>query len=76
MLVAEAMERVYARALEEHAADLAHHLYQAGAAADPEKTVRYLALAGNCAACHPSSAESGFPAFTDFGYVAIGVPRS
>jgi predicted ATPase/class 3 adenylate cyclase len=44
--VAEAMERVYARDLEEHAADLAHHLYQAGAAADPEKTVRYLKLAG------------------------------
>jgi tetratricopeptide (TPR) repeat protein len=44
--VAEAMERVYARALEEHAADLAHHLYQAGTAADPQKTVRYLALAG------------------------------
>ncbi|GAG39258.1 unnamed protein product, partial [marine sediment metagenome] len=37
--VAEAMERVYARALEEHAADLAHHLYQAGTAADPQKTV-------------------------------------
>jgi len=45
--VAEAMERAYARALEEHAADLAYHLYQAGAAADPEKTVRYLALAGD-----------------------------
>jgi len=44
--VAEAMERVYSRSIEEHAADLAHHLYQAGAAADPEKTVRYLALAG------------------------------
>jgi tetratricopeptide (TPR) repeat protein len=52
--IAEAMERAYlpagrhgVRALEEHAADLAHHLYQAGAAADPEKTVRYLALAGD-----------------------------
>jgi tetratricopeptide (TPR) repeat protein len=44
--VAEAMERVYARALEEHAADLAHHLYQAGSAADPQKTVRYLMLTG------------------------------
>ena len=44
--VAEAMERVYARALEERAADLAHHLYQAGAAADPGKTVHYLTLAG------------------------------
>lgn len=31
---------------------------------------------GNCASCHPSSAESGFPAFTDFGFVALGVPRN
>jgi class 3 adenylate cyclase len=45
--VAEAIERAYARALEEHAADLAYHLNQAGAAADPERTVRYLALAGD-----------------------------
>jgi tetratricopeptide (TPR) repeat protein len=45
--VAEAMERLYAHALEEHAADLAHHFYQAGSAADPEKTVRHLALAGD-----------------------------
>jgi tetratricopeptide (TPR) repeat protein len=44
--VAEATERVYARTLEEHAADLAHHLYQAGAAAAPQKTVHYLTLAG------------------------------
>jgi class 3 adenylate cyclase/tetratricopeptide (TPR) repeat protein len=44
--VAGAIERVYARALEEHAADLAHHLYQAGTAADPQKTAHYLALAG------------------------------
>jgi class 3 adenylate cyclase/tetratricopeptide (TPR) repeat protein len=44
--VAEAIEKTYARALEEHAGDLAHHFYQAGAAAEPEKTVRYLTLAG------------------------------
>jgi len=44
--VAETMERVHARALEEHAADLAHHLYQAGRAADAQKTVYYLMLAG------------------------------
>jgi class 3 adenylate cyclase/tetratricopeptide (TPR) repeat protein len=44
--VAEAMETVYASALEERAADLAHHLYQAGTAADPRKTAHYLALAG------------------------------
>jgi cytochrome c peroxidase len=32
---------------------------------------------GNCAACHPSRIkERGFPGFTDFGFVAIGVPRN
>ncbi len=44
--VAEAIERVYAADLEPHAADLAYHFHQAGSAADPEKTVRYLTLAG------------------------------
>ncbi|MGH2792721.1 MAG: ATP-binding protein [Actinomycetota bacterium] len=44
--VAEAIERVYMRDLEPHVADLAHHLYQAGAAVDPAKAVGYLALAG------------------------------
>jgi cytochrome c peroxidase len=32
---------------------------------------------GNCARCHPSAIkEGGFPQFTDFGYVALGVPRN
>ncbi|HVO87905.1 MAG TPA: cytochrome c peroxidase [Casimicrobiaceae bacterium] len=32
---------------------------------------------GNCASCHPSALRRGaFPAFTDFGYVALGVPRN
>jgi class 3 adenylate cyclase/tetratricopeptide (TPR) repeat protein len=44
--VAEAIEKTCVRVLEDHAADLAHHLYQAGAAAEPQKTVRYLTLAG------------------------------
>jgi tetratricopeptide (TPR) repeat protein len=44
--VAESMERAYAGATEDHAADLAHHLCQAGTVADPTKTVRYLTLAG------------------------------
>ena len=48
--VAEAMEQVYGDRVERHAADLAHHLYQAGAAADPQKTVRFLTLAGDKAA--------------------------
>jgi cytochrome c peroxidase len=32
---------------------------------------------GNCARCHPGSARKGaLPAFTDFGFAAIGVPRN
>jgi cytochrome c peroxidase len=32
---------------------------------------------GNCASCHPSAPTPGgaFPLFTDFGLIAIGVPR-
>lgn len=31
---------------------------------------------GNCAACHrSSSADGSFPTFTDFGLIALGVPR-
>jgi class 3 adenylate cyclase/RecA/RadA recombinase len=45
--VADAIERAYADAPEAHAAEIAHHLYQAGAAADPAKATRYLVLAGN-----------------------------
>ncbi|RJP20710.1 MAG: hypothetical protein C4520_11175 [Candidatus Abyssobacteria bacterium SURF_5] len=45
--VADAMERLYADALEERAAAMAYHLSEAGAAADRIKTVTYLALAGD-----------------------------
>jgi cytochrome c peroxidase len=31
---------------------------------------------GNCASCHPDTTTNGFPAFTDFGYQALGVPRN
>jgi cytochrome c peroxidase len=31
---------------------------------------------GNCASCHPDVFAGGFPAFTDFGFVALGVPRN
>jgi cytochrome c peroxidase len=47
-----------------------------------EQEARGLALfnnpgKGNCAVCHPSGIrEGGFPAFSDFGYVAVGVPRN
>jgi cytochrome c peroxidase len=32
---------------------------------------------GNCAQCHPSGVKRGaFPQFTDYGFIAIGVPRN
>ena len=43
--IGNAIEKVYARDVDEHAPALAHHLYQAGAAADDEKTIRFLGLA-------------------------------
>ena len=43
--VAEAIETVYASTLEAQASPLAHHLYQAGAAVDPEKTTTFLTMA-------------------------------
>lgn len=45
--VAEAMEQVYVQNLDERAAELAYHLYQAGAAAEISKTIRYLTLSGD-----------------------------
>ena len=47
--VAEAMERVYARALEEHASDLAHHYRSAGGLADPGHIVATSRAAGDLA---------------------------
>ena len=43
--VADAIEHVYCNALDEQANELAHHLWQAGNAADLDKTVKYLDLA-------------------------------
>ncbi|MGA9721956.1 MAG: AAA family ATPase [Candidatus Binatus sp.] len=43
--VAEALEHVYVSMIEDHVTDLAHHLLQAGTAANANKTVRYLAAA-------------------------------
>ncbi len=31
---------------------------------------------GNCASCHPDAITSGVPVFTDYGFVALGVPRN
>ena len=43
--VAESIERLHANALEDHADDLAHHLWNAGNCANGDKTVRFLAMA-------------------------------
>jgi class 3 adenylate cyclase/tetratricopeptide (TPR) repeat protein len=47
---AEVIERQFADDLEEHAADLAHHLSHAGRYADRARLVRYLTIAGERAA--------------------------
>ena len=45
--VAESIEQAAGSNAEKHASDLAHHLCQAGTAADGDKTVRFLTLAGD-----------------------------
>lgn len=45
--IAGALERVYANRLDARVTALAHHLYEAGLAADQEKAVRYLTEAAN-----------------------------
>ena len=47
---ADAIERLYAEDLEEHSADLTHHLSRAGRSADRSRLVRYLTIAGERAA--------------------------
>ena len=44
---ADAIQTAYPSTLEEHAAELAYHLSEAGGLADPEKTIHYLTLAGD-----------------------------
>ena len=45
--IAHAIERVYAGRLEDKIHDLTHHLWQAGSAADPKKTIDYLLMAAS-----------------------------
>jgi class 3 adenylate cyclase/tetratricopeptide (TPR) repeat protein len=45
--VADAMERVFGAYADEHATELAHHLFIAGEAADPARAARYLRMAGD-----------------------------
>jgi tetratricopeptide (TPR) repeat protein len=43
--IADAMERTYGGRIEQHAADMAYHLYYAGAASDASRVCRFLVLA-------------------------------
>ena len=62
--IADAIERKYATDLDRHTSDLAHHLYQAGAAADPSKTITYLISAGD-KALKTAASEEALRAFED-----------
>jgi predicted ATPase len=56
--IAQAIELLYANALEEHAEDLAHHFWSSGAAADPTKAVHYLQMAGEKAVRSSANVEA------------------
>jgi tetratricopeptide (TPR) repeat protein len=56
--IANAIEHVYSTRLQSHAAALAHHLYQAGAQADLDKTVSYLVLAARLASTAAAHEEA------------------
>ena len=62
--IADAMERAHRGNVERHASDIAQHLYQAGVAADPGKTVRFLTLAGN-QALEAGAFDEALRRFTD-----------
>ena len=55
---ADAIERVYPNTLEDHAEDLAHHLWQAGKSAETERTIRYLQKAGEKAVLRSANVEA------------------
>jgi tetratricopeptide (TPR) repeat protein len=56
--IAAAMERMMGNRTPPRASDLAYHLYQAGSAADPDKTVHYLTLSAEQACASAGYAEA------------------
>ncbi len=55
---ANAIEQLWSDTVEDHAEDLAHHLWNAGAGADPGKTLHYLQLAGERASQRSANLEA------------------
>jgi tetratricopeptide (TPR) repeat protein len=56
--IAEAIKSLHAPELEEHAEDLAHHFWQAGAAANPLEAARYVAIAAKQAGARSANQEA------------------
>ena len=56
--IAQALEALYADALEDHAEDLAHHFWSAGYAADPTKAISFLQMAGEKAVGSSANTEA------------------
>lgn len=56
--VAGAIEHLYPEAIEDRAGDLAHHLWQAGAAADPARTINYLSMTASQAVARSANLEA------------------
>ena len=65
---ADAIERIYSSTLEDHAEDLAHHLWQAGGIADAARTVRCLAMAASQAITRSAGLEA-------IGYLSKALDR-
>ena len=73
--VVDGIERIHANALEDHAGDLAHHLWQAGRAAEADKTVKYLAIAAT-QALKQSAYEGALRYFQNALALIKGLPLS
>jgi len=73
--VVSGIESVHANALEDQAGNLAHHLWQAGRAADPDKTVHFLALAAE-QALKQSAYEGALRYFQNALELLKGLPYS
>jgi len=73
LAVADALESILGRALEDHVSDLAHHLVEAGAAAAPSRTFRALVLSGRRAFA-ASGFEDALRAFEHAASLGAGEP--
>jgi len=73
--VVAGIERIQVNAFEDRAADLAHHMWQAGRAADADKTVTYLAMAAR-QALKQSAYEGALRYFQNALELLKGLPYS